>query len=232
MIRNILFYIFFVPATIVASLVCVLAKPWAVKSGQTWSRFVIWLTGLPVDLDLSVLDPNETYVFMVNHQSQLDIPLLAGILAPRPVSFVAKESLFKIPLFGPALKAVGHISIDRSNRRKAMASIDNAVNQAQNGRSILIFPEGTRGKDLEHIDEFKTGGMIIALKTGVPVVPIVVSGTGRALPKHKLLLRRATLKVRALPPIDPGRYTMKERETFKDDLHTMMNDAYQELRRD
>ncbi|BBD06810.1 1-acyl-sn-glycerol-3-phosphate acyltransferase [Desulfovibrio ferrophilus] len=187
---------------------------------------------LPLDVDLSELDPEQTYVFMANHQSQLDIPLLTALLAPRKVSFVAKQSLFKIPVFGAAIKAVGHISIDRSNRRRAMKSIESAVQKAQGGRSIMIYPEGTRAEDLDNIQEFKIGGVIIALKTGLPVVPIVLSGTGEVLPKHRLLLRSAPLKVKALPPIDTGKYTMKDREAFKDDLYKMMNDAYLEMRSD
>lgn len=230
MIRNILFFIFFLPATILASAACVVWGVKAFRYAQYWAKFTIWLTGQRTEIDLSALDPDETYVFMVNHQSQLDIPLMTAALSPRPASFVAKQSLFRIPLFGPALKAVGHISIDRSNRRRAMASIEDAVAKAKGGRSILIFPEGTRAETLDELQEFKIGGMIIALKTGVPVAPIVLCGTGEVLPKHKLLLRRATLKVRALPPIDPGKYTLKEREKFKDDLYTMMNNAYQELR--
>ncbi|MBU1002173.1 MAG: 1-acyl-sn-glycerol-3-phosphate acyltransferase [Proteobacteria bacterium] len=232
MIRNILFFLFFAPVTALASLTCILCKPLAIWASQAWARCTIWLIRMPLEVDFSALDPEQTYVFMVNHQSQLDIPLMTAILAPRKVNFVAKDSLFKIPLFGQAITAVGHISIDRSNPRSAMKSIEVAVQRAQSGRSILIFPEGTRAEEFDKLQDFKIGGMILALKTGLPVAPIVLSGTGTVLPKHRLLLRPAVLKVRALPPIDTGKYTMKDREAFKDDLYQMMNDAYLEQHSD
>ena len=239
MLHNLFFYLVVLPATGLFCSIAIVFKRHGTWSGRTWGRVVMWATRSRYEVDLSALEPGQDYVFMANHQSQLDIPVLNAILGMRQVAegrpglgFVAKQSLFDIPLFGPAIRAVGHIPIDRSNRRRAMKSIDQAVEDVKNGTSIVIFPEGTRAVDLSKLQEFKVGGFIIAIKTGRPVAPVVVTGTGDCLPKHKLRLRRAPVKVRALAPIEPGRYSLKEREQFKDDLHTLMNEAYMAQRKE
>lgn len=226
MLQNIFFYLVALPATWLFCSLAIIVPKHAAWSGRTWARVVVWATRVRFDVDLSALDPDQHYVFMANHQSQLDIPVLNAALAPRRVGFVAKQSLFSIPLFGPAIASAGHIPIDRSNSRRAMKSIEEAVAKAKAGAQVVIFPEGTRAVDLEGLQEFKVGGMIIALKTGMPVAPIIVTGTGRALPKHRLWLSPATVKVRALAPIDTSAYTLKDRERFMADLHRIMDEAY------
>ena len=169
---------------------------------------------------------------MANHQSQFDIPILYTLLPGVPLSFVAKQSLFSIPFLGWAMRAAGHIAIDRDNRRKAMHSIDQAVRWAKQGARIIIFPEGTRNKNLEQLAEFKVGGMILALKCGLPIVPLVLAGTGEILPKGSLRIGsgRRDILLKALAPIDTAGYTLKQREQLKDELYLRMNTAYLELR--
>jgi 1-acyl-sn-glycerol-3-phosphate acyltransferase len=232
MLRNIIFYIAFFPLTLFFSAVAAASRRAAPWAARTWSTWIVRVAGLSVRADLAALDPAQRYIFIVNHQSQLDIPVLTHVLRARHVGFVAKESLFRIPLFGRALECAGHVSVDRGNPRRAMKSLEEAANKAREGANILVFAEGTRQRNLEALGEFKVGGMILALKTGLPVAPLVVHGTGEALPKGRLLLRRAPIRVRALPPVPAGSYTLKQREQLRDDLHAMMNTAYQELRRD
>ena len=168
---------------------------------------------------------------MANHSSHLDIPLLYVALGNRTVNFVAKESLFTVPLFGKAMLAAGHVAIDRQNRRKAMKSVDQAVKSAQEGRCIVIFPEGTRSTDYSSLQEFKVGGMIIALKTGLPVSPVLIKESGTILPKGRNTLTpgKRDVFIKALPPVETGSYTLKDRERFKDDLFTLMNASFQEM---
>ncbi len=231
MIRNLIFYILFLPETALFSLLAALIRPLAPWSGRSWARVTMALTGLRLDVDLSALDPAERYIFIANHQSQLDIPLLTHVLRARRVGFVAKESLFRIPLWGKAMECAGHVSVDRENPRKAMKSLDLAAKRAREGANVIVFAEGTRQENLDALGEFKVGGMILALKTGIPVAPLVINGTGECLPKHHLLIRPGRIKVRALAPIPAGAYTLKQREQFKDDLFAMMNAAYLEERR-
>ena len=197
---------------------------------RLWGRSILFAAGVRFHVDIQGLDPRQTYVFIGNHQSNLDIPFLSYFLNDYGVRFISKESVFKLPFFGPASRRVGHIAIDRSNSRKAMRSIDEAVKKIQSGTSVIIFPEGTRATEYDRLQEFKSGAMILALKTGVPVVPVLMRSTGEILGKGRGWVRSRSLEVRTLPPIDAAAlYTMKEREKFKDDLYTMMNKAYQEL---
>ncbi len=226
MLRTLFFYLIMVPATGMFSLWAIVLPRMAGWVGKTWGGVTRCVSGASFDVDLSTLDPQKNYVFMVNHQSQLDIPFLNHILRAWPVGFVAKESLFKIPLFGRASIAAGHIPINRSNSRKAMKSIALAAEKVKAGRAVIIFPEGTRADDLSTLQPFKIGGMLIALKSGVPVAPLVVTGTGSILHKGQLRIHKGHVTVKALPPIDVSAYTLKDRERFMAELHEKMCTAY------
>ncbi len=198
--------------------------------GLKWGETAVRLAGVKIEADMGDVDPEGHYVFICNHQSNMDIPVLFEVLKGNRIRFVAKKSLFEIPIYGKALAHSGHICVDRDNRRAAMKSLNDAVDKARSGISPVIFPEGTRNTNLEELLEFKVGGMIIALKSGLPVVPIVMTNTGRVLGKGKRVLdNRPVVRVRALPIIDPAQYTLKERDRFKDDLYAMMSKAYKEL---
>lgn len=202
------------------------------QPGKDYGRFMLRMAGIKVEVDLSALDPKGHYVFMCNHQSLFDIPILFDALWNYHMRFVAKESLFKIPIYGKALGNAGHISIKRENRRSAMKSLDEAVASAHAGISPLIFPEGTRNTDLEKLMDFKVGAVVLALKCGLPVAPLVMEGTGKLLPKGSRFFNPdQPVRLRALPPVDPAAYTLKDREKFKDDMYALMNEAYQKLAR-
>lgn len=200
------------------------------KWGLKWGEAAVNLSGIKIEADMGDVDPNGHYVFIGNHQSNLDIPVLFDVLKGNRIRFVAKKSLFEIPIYGPALRHAGHICVDRDNRRAAMKSLNEAVEVAKGGISPVIFPEGTRNLELDELMDFKIGGMIIALKSGLPVVPIVMTNTGRIMGKGQFIIdNRPVVRVKALPVIDPSQYTLKDREKFKDDLYEMMNTAYKEL---
>lgn len=235
--RIVLFYPGVLVASLVFSSLCWLTAKWG-RDGRLahrleclWGKVLAWLAGVRIEADLSALDPGETYVFMANHQSNLDIPILFAALAGYNFRFLAKESLFAIPLFGPAMSRVGHIPIDRANRRKAMEAIQEAVDLVSRGVGLLIFPEGTRSMDYSRIQNFKTGGMIVTLKCRAKVAPLILTGSGAVLPKHARRPTPGVVRLRALLPFDPAvAYTLKEREAFKNDLWALMDGAYQEMR--
>ncbi len=231
MFRTLLFYLRFIPASIVYPAATVLMhKSPNLKWGERrWAASAVSAAGLDLDVDLSAMGDGPCVV-MANHQSNLDIPVLVHVLPTRRIGFVAKQSLFKIPLFGKAMLASGHVPIDRSNRRRAMKSMDNAAHAAARGVTVVIFPEGTRNPDPSAgLQEFKIGGMIMALKCGLPVVPIIIHGTGAVVPKGSGRVRPGTVRVRALPALMPSDYSLKDRERFRDDLYTAMSTAYREL---
>jgi 1-acyl-sn-glycerol-3-phosphate acyltransferase len=234
MLRNLLFFAAFVPTTIVLCILTILVS-WD-KSGRlphltaaTWGKLTFLYSGVRLKADLSALGDAANYVFFANHQSLMDIPIIYRLIGGRRFGFVAKESLFRIPLFGAAMYRAGHIPIDRSNPRKALKSIDHAVEQCRRGVSVVLFPEGTRATDYSRLQEFQIGGMIMALKCGLPVVPLIMHGSGPVMPKGAKTVRPRTVHVRALPPVDSSAYGLKEREKFRDEMRRLMNEAYKEL---
>ena len=235
--RALLFKLAVVPLTFFFSSLCWLTARLD-PAGQVahaleclWAKSLVWTAGIRVEADLSALEPGQTYIFMANHQSHMDIPLLFATLKGYNFRFLAKDSLFRIPVFGPAMRRMGHVSIDRGNRRKAMESIQEAVELVSRGVGLLVFPEGTRSMDFSRLQDFKTGGMIVALKCRAKVAPLVLSGSGGVLPKHGRTLTPGVVRIRALPPFDAAAaYSLKQRETFKNDLWDRMDAAYQEMR--
>ncbi len=198
--------------------------------GLAWGAAVVRLSGITIEADMGDIDPEGHYVFIGNHQSNLDIPVLFKLLKGNRIRFVAKKSLFDIPIYGKALGHSGHICIDRENQRAAMKSLNKAVQVAKSGISPLVFPEGTRNTKLDDLMEFKIGAMIIALKCGLPVVPFVITNTGKVMGKGAFLIdNRHVVRFKALPIIDPSQYTIKDREKFKNDLRETMSQAYREL---
>jgi 1-acyl-sn-glycerol-3-phosphate acyltransferase len=157
-----------------------------------WARLIAWLSGIKVELvGIEKLDQSRPYIFAVNHQSQVDIFVLQGYL-DFDFRWLAKLELFKVPVFGHAMRRAGYIPVDRSHGRKAVKSLDEAAKRIGDGTSVVIFPEGTRSPD-GRLLKFKGGAMVLAIKAGVPVVPVGISGTYEVLPKGKLMIRPGCL---------------------------------------
>ena len=139
---------------------------------------------LAIDLSVQGQDlvpPGRAYVYMSNHQSHLDIPVLYATLPSPTIRMLAKKELFAIPLWGQGLRAAEFIEVDRSNHARAVQSIDQAAALLRDGVSIYLAPEGTRSKD-GRIGKLKKGGFHLAIGTGAPIVPVAISGTNQILP--------------------------------------------------
>ena len=135
----------------------------------------------------------------------MDIPLVLAAL-PREVRFLAKRELGRIPLFGYAMAKAGNLFIDREDPREAVTLVREATARMDRGQMVVIFPEGTRSRD-GTIGEFKPGAFYLARKTGAPLLPVLIDGGHKALPRGSLLFRPADLTVRVLAPVtaDDGR---------------------------
>lgn len=236
--RQIAFFVAFPVFTLVFSTACWLLAGIGKDSSfsywleSLWARGSLWMLGVEVRADLSALTPGKTYVFMANHQSQYDILVMFSALRDYPMRFVAKESLFKIPVFGWAMLRTGHIPVLRENSRKAMRSMDQAADAAKRGLCMLIFPEGTRNPDVATVADFKIGGMVMALKCQRPVAPLIITGSGELLPKGEIIPKPGVVRVKALAPFEASeRFTIKRREELRTWLHERMNTAYQDLRK-
>ena len=172
-------------------------------------------------MDTSALDPNQDYIFISNHQSQMDIPILYAALDHHQIGFLAKDTLFKIPVLGRGMRALGAIPVARGNSLKSMKTMRTALRKLDSGKSVVIFPEGTRNAEL---GPFKGGGIAIALASGRPIAPVVISGTERLMPKGTLRIHPAEIRVTALPPITTrGRYSSRDRDELTRDLWAMMH---------
>ena len=168
---------------------------------KTWSKVLLYLGGVDYKvIGLHNLDPKGFYVFAANHESALDIPLVfAGL--PYHIVAVAKIELKRIPIFGWSMMAGGHFFVDRKNKNSALKSLDSAKSSmANNPRSIIIYPEGTRSNN-GSIRQFKKGGLVLAINMDLPVVPVALCGTRECLGEKKYKLKKNTIEMRIGKPI-------------------------------
>lgn len=185
------------------------------RVARTWCRWISVTAGVRYRvLGRDRVAWNRNYLFLSNHQSQFDIPALF-LAIPLDVRMVAKKNLFLIPIFGWAIWLAGFIGIDRSNRERAIRSLDRAADRVRGGRSILVFVEGTRTPD-GRLLPFKKGPFVLALKSGVPIVPVAVRGGRAVLPKGTLRVRPGTLEVVFGAPIPTADYTLERKDLLMD----------------
>lgn len=146
-----------------------------------WGRWILWSTGLRVTVKgAERLDKSRRYIYMGNHTSLLDIPIAVACL-PGSIAFMAKRELFKIPFFGWSLRALGCIPVDRSNRMRAAETVALALKRLRKTTTnMALYPEGTRTRDGKLLP-FKGGGFQLAIRSGLPVVPVVTRGAFDAL---------------------------------------------------
>jgi len=169
------------------------------KCARAWSWLILKTTGVHVEVDgLERLDRSRSYVFASNHQSIYDIPILFASL-PFQLRILAKESLGRIPFMGWHLQRTGHVLVDRSNPgagvvRKMKRLVDE-------GHSLIVFPEGTRSTD-GSVGRFKGGSFIIALQSGLPVVPISVIGSRHVMFRGELMVRPGRVRLIVHEPIE------------------------------
>lgn len=145
---------------------------------------------LDVQLTASGADrvPDRAVVYMSNHQSHMDIPMLYATLPSPTIRMLAKKELFRIPLWGRGLRAAEFVEVDRANHARAVASIEHAARLIADGVSIYLAPEGTRSRD-GRIGALKKGGFHLAIGTGAPIVPVAISGTIGILPRGGKVMR-------------------------------------------
>ena len=169
-----------------------------------WSWCVLKIGGVELKVrDTGRLDPRQAYVFMANHQSNIDIPVLVQALAPFQLRWIAKRELLRIPFFGWALWASKHIVVKRSRSKDVVAAIAGAREKLTRGISVVVFPEGTRSTDGQLLP-FKRGGFRLAEKAGVPIVPVTINGSGVLMKRGDWRLKRGEVEVVVGDAIPPG----------------------------
>ena len=161
--------------------------------------------------------PKGTVIFAANHTSAADAPAVVGAI-PRRIAILLKRSLFEIPIVGQAFHLAQFIPVDRGNRDSAIVSLEKATEALINGQSFLIYPEGTRSPD-GRLQEFKKGTAVMAIKAGVPLVPVACSNAHRIMKKRELKIYSGEILVEFLPPIDSTQYSLEQREDLNQRLH-------------
>ena len=161
--------------------------------------------------------PPGACLFAANHTSNADGPAIVGAI-PRRIAILAKQSLFAIPIVGPAFRIAHFVPVDRANSERAVAAIDEAVQHMKHGVSFLIYPEGTRSPD-GRLLPFRHGAFVLAIKAGVPVVPVACSGAHRVLPKKSYRIRPGEVLVRFCPPIESADYSLDRRADLAARVH-------------
>jgi 1-acyl-sn-glycerol-3-phosphate acyltransferase len=157
---------------------------------------------------LDKIDHQGTYIFMSNHVSNLDPPILCPLIPVR-TSILAKKTIWRIPILGPAMKMAEIVPVERENRAAAIQSIRTAAEVMSHGISMTLFPEGTRSPD-GRLLAFKKGPFHLAMEAGFMVVPITILGTYEMMPKGKLIVRPGTVTIIFHPPVDPKGFPSRE----------------------
>ncbi len=197
----------------------VLAVGWARQGNRRevercqreWGRLMVEAAGVTVEvIGGDRLVPGRPYVLVANHSSNLDAPVLLGYL-PIGCTYVAKKELTRIPLFGHAIVATGAICVDRGSSAVAHRTMDEAALRVQSGQSALVFAEGTRSRD-GRLRPFKKGGVVLALKAGVDLVPVTVHGAWAALPRDRLRIRPGPVTLTIHPPIPTAGCNLEDRD--------------------
>jgi 1-acyl-sn-glycerol-3-phosphate acyltransferase len=170
------------------------------RIARIWGKMLLAVSFIHVRAEgLDKLDPHGSYVFAANHASYMDVPAILSRL-PYQFRFFAKTGLFKIPFLGTHLRRAGHLLVDRSSARASLKSMSAGARLiAERGISVLLFPEG--GRSPRGLREFKDGAAYIAIKAGVPVVPLAIVGMRRVLPMGSIHIRGGNVVLRAGDPI-------------------------------
>jgi 1-acyl-sn-glycerol-3-phosphate acyltransferase len=197
---------------------------WAMR---TWASALCKAAGVTIKLhNAERIRRDGPAVYVANHVSWFDIFALAAVL-PR-YTFVAKAELAKIPLFGAACRAAGIIFIERANKKASFNSYKEATEKVREGRSVVVCPEGTRGRDY-HLRPFKKGPFVFAISTGAPIVPTVIHGTIAVQPKGTFRVRSGVVDIHFLEYVPTDGYGYDDRAKLMNIVWTRMADALRDL---
>ena len=215
MLRALIAFVFWTVTVPPAALVLF---PWTLISGKVdalyntamWlARTGVRLTGVRVHVEgRERFDPAGTYLYMCNHTSNLDPPIVVPAI-PRRTSVLVKKELFRVPFLGRAMRLGDLVPVDRRNREAAIASVERAAAVMRKGLNMTVFPEGTRSHDGKLLP-FKKGPFYLAIETSFPIVPMTIVNTHDLWPKGKFRIRQGVATVVFHDPIDPKQFTDRD----------------------
>lgn len=202
---------------------------WSMRFGRAWSRMILGGTGVRV----RVLHPErfgngETFVIAANHESFYDILVLFARL-PMKISFLAKRNLFRLPILGWSMAAAGFVPVDRGERRRGAATVDAALKRAGKGSSLIVFPEETRTRTGELLP-FKAGAALLAIRSGLPILPIGIGGTYGVLRRGGFTVTPAEVAISVGEPIPVAGLSSRERRDLTERLRERVSALREEAR--
>lgn len=206
----ILWTILCITISLVVLLVTFSRKVPLIMARTVWSPGILFIAAGKTKINgLENIDKTKTYIVMANHSSYLDIPTLFRVL-PLNLHFIAKKELKKVPFLGWYMMATGMIFINRGNNKEASNSLKNAAQLIRNGKTVLIFPEGTVSED-GSIKRFKKGGFNIALEAGVEILPVAMCGTNKIWPSDSNFnFKKGTITINIGEPISLENYSYSQ----------------------
>jgi len=233
-IRTLWVYLNLFVATVVLAIVAMGSALLGIRGGiydwcaRTWGRWILWASNTPLYVHgLENVHLDRPQIFTPNHASWYDIFALA-VAIPKRYRFVAKKSLLYIPIFGLAWKIAGHVAIDRKDRAAAIRSLELAGRRIRDERSsIIIFPEGTRSRTGELL-RFKKGAFMLALHTGVDIVPVAIQGTRAIMRPGAWRIRPGPIIVRFCEPVRTAGLTEADRDSIMAEVRARIEAALAE----
>ena len=188
---------------------------------RLWAGTLVRAAGIDLRAEgVERLDPAQRYILVSNHYSYFDIPCIF-VAIPQPIRFMAKVSLFKIPIFGWAIGRAGFIPIDRKNRRTAVKSFDLAAERIRKGNTIVVFPEEGRSRNRE-MRPFQRGGFLLALKSELPILPLAIDGTYDVLRVGAKRITPAAVTIKVGDPIATAGRSVREKEQLAEQSRTQI----------
>jgi len=176
------------------------------RINQLWAWLLLRMGGISLNVEgQENIDASQQYIFMVNHQSNVDIPVIVQSLARFQLRWIAKKELLWVPFFGWAMWATKHITVDRSDPQNAVKSLERARERIAAGISVVVFPEGTRSTDGKLL-RFKKGGFMLAVQANTKIVPVTINGSRNLLPSGAWRLCSGSIEVFVDKPIAVDRY--------------------------
>ena len=199
------------PVVVIAGMLGIEEKPHGIyqKCMHAWCRAILRISGVKLVVhNPERMSETKGHVYIANHVSWYDIFALASVI-PR-YTWIAKSELRKLPMFGRAAEAAGIIFIDRENKKAAFEMYRHAAEDVKRGRSVIIHPEGTRGRDY-HLRPFKKGPFVLAIASRSPLIPTLVYGTREIMAKDSFVIRGGTVHIHFLEPVPTEGYTYDDR---------------------
>jgi 1-acyl-sn-glycerol-3-phosphate acyltransferase len=188
---------------------------------RLWGRALVKAAGIDLHVEhVDRIDPAKRYILVANHYSYLDIPCIVAAI-PQPIRFMAKVSLFQIPIFGWALARAGFIPIDRKNRRTAVKSFDLAADRIRKGNTIVIFPEEGRSRE-RTMRPFQRGAFLLAIKSEKTIVPIGIDSTYDVFPVGAWSVKPGKVTIRVGTPIETANLKLRAKETLLTEARTQI----------